>query len=132
MNLKYFFIVSFQLYAHAIFCEILVLAALIMAAFIDFNFINSRDWDIKTLLELCNELGCKKQFWILVWVLVCLLNSAKKLKFSIKDSFSKCDQIYRKLRIWSHLLKKSLMENFIFCLPKFSEMYLGPCLTSLI
>ena len=25
------------------------------------------------------------------------------------------DQIRRKLRIWSHLLKKSLMENFIFC-----------------
>ena len=24
------------------------------------------------------------------------------------------DQIRRKLRIWSHLLKKSLMENFIF------------------
>ena len=23
--------------------------------------------------------------------------------------------IHRKLRIWSHLLKKSLMENFIFC-----------------
>ena len=31
------------------------------------------------------------------------------MKFSIKDFFSKCDQI------WSHLLKKSLMENFIFC-----------------
>ena len=30
------------------------------------------------------------------------------------DFFSKCDQIRRKLRIWSHLLKKSLMENFIF------------------
>ena len=28
--------------------------------------------------------------------------------------FSKCDQI-RKLQIWSHLLKKSLMENFIVC-----------------
>ena len=28
---------------------------------------------------------------------------------------TKCDQIYRKLQIWSHLLKKSLMENFIFC-----------------
>ena len=27
---------------------------------------------------------------------------------------TKCDQIRRKLRIWSHLLKKSLMENFIF------------------
>ena len=33
----------------------------------------------------------------------------------MKDFFSKCDQIYMKLRIWSHLLKKSLMENFIFC-----------------
>ena len=37
------------------------------------------------------------------------------MKFSNKDFFSKCDQIRRKLRIWSHLLKKSLMENFIFC-----------------
>ena len=36
------------------------------------------------------------------------------MKFSIKDFFSKCDQIRRKLRIWSHLLKKSLMENLIF------------------
>ena len=36
------------------------------------------------------------------------------MKFSIKDIFSKCDQIRRKLWIWSHLLKKSLMENFIF------------------
>ena len=31
------------------------------------------------------------------------------------DFFSKCDQICRNLQIWSHLLKKSLMENFIFC-----------------
>ena len=38
-----------------------------------------------------------------------------KMKFSIKDFFSKCDQIRSFLRIWSHLLKKSLMENFIFC-----------------
>ena len=35
--------------------------------------------------------------------------------FFIKDFFNKCDQIRRKLRIWSHLLKKSLTENFIFC-----------------
>ena len=41
--------------------------------------------------------------------------TAQKMKFSIKDFFSKCDQISKKLRIWSHLLKKSLMENFIFC-----------------
>ena len=33
----------------------------------------------------------------------------------IKDFFSKCDQICKKLLIWSHLLKKFLMENFIFC-----------------
>ena len=37
------------------------------------------------------------------------------MKFSIKDFFSKADQIRRKLWIWSHLLKNSLMENFIFC-----------------
>ena len=42
-------------------------------------------------------------------------NTAQKMKFSIKDFFSKCDQIRRKLRIWSHLLKKSLMENFTLC-----------------
>ena len=36
------------------------------------------------------------------------------MKFSIKDFFSKCDQIRSFLRIWEHLLKKFLMENFIF------------------
>ena len=41
--------------------------------------------------------------------------TAQKIKFSIKNFFSKCDQIRRKLRILSHLLKKSLIENFIFC-----------------
>ena len=44
-----------------------------------------------------------------------LHHTTQKMKFSIKDFFSKCDQIRRKLRIWSHLLKKSLMENFNFC-----------------
>ena len=48
-----------------------------------------------------------------------MTNTAQKMKFSIKDPFSKCDQIHRKLQIWSHLLKKSLMENFIFCAVKF-------------
>ena len=36
------------------------------------------------------------------------------MQFSIKDFFSKCDQIRKRLRIGSYLLKKSLMENFIF------------------
>ena len=40
--------------------------------------------------------------------------AAQKMKCSIKNFFSKCDQIHKKLRIWSHLLKKSLMGN-IFC-----------------
>ena len=32
-----------------------------------------------------------------------------KMKISIKDISSKCEQMRRKLQIWSHLLKKSLM-----------------------
>ena len=42
------------------------------------------------------------------------LHTTQKMNFSIKYFFSKCDQIRRNLRIWSHFLKKSLMENFIF------------------
>ena len=41
-------------------------------------------------------------------------DSAQKMKFSIKDFFSNWDQIRMRLRIWSHLLKKSLIVNFIF------------------
>ena len=40
--------------------------------------------------------------------------TSQKIKFSIKDSFSKCDQIRKKLDL-VNLLKKSLMENLIFC-----------------
>ena len=40
--------------------------------------------------------------------------TAQKMKFFITDFFSKCDQIRWKLGIWSHLLKKSVTENFIF------------------
>ena len=49
---------------------------------------------------------------IMSWL---LSDTAQKMKFSIKDFFSKCDQIRCFLRIWSDLLKKFLMENFIFC-----------------
>ena len=54
------------------------------------------------------------------------VNTAQKMTFSIKDFFSKCDQIHRKLRICSHLLKKSLMENFIFCAVKAISVDEGP------
>ena len=42
-------------------------------------------------------------------------SAVQKMKFPIKDFFSKCDQIRKKLFFCPHLLKKSLMENFIFC-----------------
>ena len=37
------------------------------------------------------------------------------MNFSIKNLFSKCEHIRMKLRIYSHLLNKSLTEDFIFC-----------------
>ena len=40
--------------------------------------------------------------------------TTQEMKFSFKDFFSKSDQIPRKLRIWSHLLKKSSMEKLHF------------------
>ena len=40
--------------------------------------------------------------------------TTQKLKFSIKDFFSKYYQMRSFLWISSHLLKKFLMENFIF------------------
>ena len=41
--------------------------------------------------------------------------TGQKMKFSIKDFFSEFDQIHIFLQICSRLLKKSVMENFIFC-----------------
>ena len=46
-------------------------------------------------------------------------NTAQKMKFSIKDFLSKCNRIHSFLRIWSHLLRKSLMQNLIFCAMQF-------------
>ena len=54
------------------------------------------------------------------------------MKFFIKDFVRKCDQIRRKLQIWSHLLtavwshllKKSFMKNFIFCAAKIHLLHL--------
>ena len=59
----------------------------------------SHYYKIKLNLSLENEKGS---------------STAEKMKFTIKDFFSKCDRICSFLRIWSNLLKKSLMENFIF------------------
>ena len=53
-----------------------------------------------------------------------VLNTSQKMKFSIKDFFSQCDQINNFLRIWSHLLKKSLTQNFIFCVVKLVQYFM--------
>ena len=45
----------------------------------------------------------------------CAATTLHKKRLSTKDFFSKCEQIRSFLWIWSHLLKKSLMENLIFC-----------------
>ena len=56
------------------------------------------------------------QFFISNYLGLTLKNSpAQKMKFSIKDFSSKCEQICRKLPIGPHLLKKPLLENVIFC-----------------
>ena len=49
------------------------------------------------------------------------------MKICIKDFFSDCDQIHSFLRIWSHFLMKSLMENLIFCVVP--EMEVSPSRT---
>ena len=51
----------------------------------------------------------------LQWVPLERRGTAQKIKFPIKDYFCKYDQIFRKPRIWSHLLKKFLTEHFSFC-----------------
>ena len=61
--------------------------------------------------NLCiNIIYCNKESWP-------KCQHCTKIKLSIKDFFSKYDQIRGFLRIWSHLLKKSLIENFIFVHP---------------
>ena len=61
------------------------------------------DWILNTLL-----LNFAKMEWFQK------KNPAQKMKFSTKDFISKCDQIRSFLRIWSHLLNKSFVQNFIF------------------
>ena len=48
-------------------------------------------------------------------MLLCNSKTALKMKLWIKDFFSTCDQIRRKLYVYSYLQKKFLMETFIFC-----------------
>ena len=56
----------------------------------------------------------------------------EKMKFPIKDFFSKCGQIRRILRIWSHLLKKHLMENFILLCSERCFVVFETCINDLV
>ena len=53
---------------------------------------------------------------------VIFVNTARKIFFT-KDFFNKCDQIRKKLRIWSNFMKKSLMKNFFSCTAKFVSWF---------
>ena len=44
-----------------------------------------------------------------------LIHNVQNMMFPMRGFFSKYGQIHSFLPIWSHILKKSLMENFIFC-----------------
>ena len=70
------------------------------------------------------EKGCIENKWV-NWSDISVFGScgtAQKMKFSIKDFFSKCDQIRRKLQIWSYLLKKSLMKILFFLLCGYNSL----------
>ena len=64
------------------------------------KFVNTSN--IHTTYKFLGEEPCNKME-LEINRLLLLLN----MNFSIKDFFSKCDQIRRKVRVWSHLLKKS-------------------------
>ena len=48
-------------------------------------------------------------------------HTVQKMKLSVKNFFSKCEQIRNFLRRCSHLLKKSTVESFIFSTMFFLE-----------
>ena len=58
-------------------------------------------------------------------------DTAQEMKISIKDFFSKCDQIRRTLPIWSHLLIKSMMENSFFEQCRSVESFIVPLMSSI-
>ena len=73
---------------------------------------NSRLPQILPFYQNFKEQFCKKRFCSSS---TCYSYTAQKIKFSITDFSSKCDQIRWKLRLRSQLLEESLTENFIFC-----------------
>ena len=68
------------------------------------------------MMTIIHSLKCTVPFSLAVPLLSLAVTHCHSLSLIVKRCIArKCDQIRRKLQIWSHLLKKSLMENFIFC-----------------
>ena len=63
---------------------------------------------------------------------LCHSNTVQKMKFSIKDFFSKYGKIQTKMWICSNLLKKSLMKMFIFCAVKHVDVEAKAILNTLL
>ena len=74
-----------------------------------------RTYFIFTVLSLRNMACYNLHAWQKFFSVNEIASTAQKMKFSMKDFFSKCDQIRSFLRNWLHLLKKFLTENFILC-----------------
>ena len=79
---------------------------------------------VQVYISLCAYVQSVNRCILIVNCLCCSLlvvihymfcsSTAQEMKFSIKDFFSKYDQICSFMRIWSHLLENYLMENFIY------------------
>ena len=82
------------------------------------------------LIMLCHQTLTTMQYpWKVIctwpmWINFSTGNNLSWLKFLWRQRARKSFGI-RKLRIWSHLLKKSLMENFIFCAVRCEDQVLG-------
>ena len=93
--------------------------ALRINSFYGYNNIPSLEMFIlgTNIIHICSQALIKCQLGFKKY-LMCLIQTRIHDSHCTKNEvfhFSKCDQIRGKLRICSHLLKKSLMEDFIFC-----------------
>ena len=84
--------------------------------FFNFSWCSKENNTTATLKHILSPRKLSSSLTIALPIIVAHVQfTAQKVKYSVKDFFSNCDQIRRKLQTWSHLLKKSLKENFIFC-----------------
>ena len=92
------------------------------------NFKSNQGWNIPKIVDLMiSSFLCLTNNFDLWFLSIHVTN--QKMKFSIRDFFSKCDQIRSFLWIWSHLLKKFLMKIFILCAVSWKHNWLAisPC-----